>query len=85
MSQAGKPKLPGGRPTKKRQGNSATCLALVIVIGGALAFMALMQMVMPNAVGIFAIGIGSVLFFAFHYLTWGRWLMNRRRSIEDDE
>ena len=85
MTDARKPKLPGARPTKRRQGNGATWLALFVVLGCIAGFMALVQMVMPGAFGIFAVLIGTVLFFAFHYLTWGRWLMNRRRSVDDDE
>lgn len=85
MSEPTRPKLPGGRPRKNRGGNGATWLALLFVIGAVIAFMALMQMVMPGSAGIFAVVIGSVLFFAFHYLTWGRWLMNRRRPIDDDD
>ncbi len=85
MIEPGKPKLPSGRPRKKAHGNGATWLALFVVLSGVAGFLALLQMVMPGVVGIFAVVIGSVLFFAFHYLTWGRWLMNRRRPVDDDE
>lgn len=78
------PKLPSGRPRPQKQGNLGTVIALfsILLIGGLLV--GLTAIVMPNVLGIVVLVFAAAFFFSLHYVTWGRWLMNRRRNLEDD-
>lgn len=83
------PRLPpsGRRPDASRR-NAATCLAMVGLMGisGGLMFVA--SLVLPQFISLAFIVLLSIgMFFAIHYVTWGRWLMRARREeqeIEDD-
>lgn len=57
--------------------NAATFMALGVLILAAIAFLVLVAMVVPSALGVFAVGLGFSMFIAFHYLVWGWWLGDR--------
>lgn len=78
------PKLPSGRPATRKQSNLGTWLGLLSVCLCSGLFMLLTALVMPSALGVVVVVFFAAIFFLLHYMTWGRWLMNRRR-IEDDE
>ncbi len=84
MTDTPKPKLPGARPVRKRERNLGTVIAVFGVLLGGGFLMGLTAMVMPNVLGLVGIVFGSAVFFMLHYVTWGRWLMNRRRPVEDE-
>lgn len=66
--------------------NAATFMALGVLILAAIAFLVLVAMVVPSALGIFAVGLGFSMFIAFHYLLWGWWLsdrLNRPEQVAD--
>lgn len=81
------PKLPGQRNRSGggSNGNLATWIALFgMLLGGGL-LLGMTAMVMPNVVFVVGLVIGAALFGMLHYVTWGRWLMNRRPPVDDDE
>jgi Flp pilus assembly protein TadB len=81
-----RPKLPGGRPrAQKKGGNLGTVIGFLAVLFGSGLFVALTALVMPSALGVVIVVFGAAIFFLLHYLTWGRWLINRRRVVSDDE
>ena len=68
--------------------NAATFMALGVLILAAIAFLVLVAMVVPSALGIFAVGLGFSMFIAFHYLVWGWWLserLNRPEQVAESE
>ncbi len=77
------PKLPQRRPV--RSSNLATGIAFGGVFGAACLLLGLTAIVLPNVVGITAVVFGTAAFGLLHYLTWGRWLINRRRRLHDDD
>ncbi len=80
-----RPKLPGGRPSKRTQSNLGTVFGMVAVLFGSGLFIGLTALVMPSVLGLVIVVFAATFFFLLHYMTWGRWLMNRRRVVEDDE
>lgn len=84
MSERPQPKLPGQRRSRAKESNAATWIALfgMLVLGGLL--MGLTAMVMPNVLGIVGLVFGAAIFGMIHYVTWGRWLSNRRQSARDE-
>jgi hypothetical protein len=62
-----------------------TILAMfgVLVIGGFM--IGLTAMVMPNVLRLVIVVFVAAVFFMLHYLTWGRWLINRRARMQNDE
>ena len=80
-----RPKLPGSRPRTKKQSNLGTMIGLMAVLLGGGMFIGLTALVMPSVLGLVVVVFAAAFFFLLHYMTWGRWLMNRRRIIDDDE
>ena len=76
------PKLPGDRPRPRKQSNLGTWIGLFAVIVGGTLFVGLTALVMPSALGLVVVVFFAAIFFMLHYMTWGRWLMNRRRLME---
>ncbi len=86
MSDRPTPKLPGAKRPRRQQSGTATWIAMfgLLLAGGF--FMALTAMVMPSVLGLVGVVFGSAIFFMLHYLTWGRWLINRRQAaVEQDQ
>lgn len=81
-----RPKLPGGSPSARNaRGNSGTWIALFGVLLGCAFLLLLTAMILPSFVGIVGVVVGSFFFFLLHYMTWGRWLMNNRRTPDEEE
>lgn len=74
-------------PSRDRQSNAATYLALfgVLFIGGAI--LAVTAIVFPNVLAILFIAAFVFVPAAFHYVIWGRWLskLNDNQSNPDDQ
>jgi hypothetical protein len=75
---------PFDRPPDESQRNAATFFALLGLIGIGLGLVALTAMVLPQIRGLILVVGGFTVFFALHYLIWGRWL-SRRREEEEEE
>ena len=54
----------------------------VLVIGGFMIGLTAMEM--PNVLGLVIVVFVAAVFFMLHYLTWGRWLINRRARMQDE-
>ncbi len=86
MSDKPLPKLPSAsRTAKRKSAYMGTILAMfgVLVIGGFM--IGLTAMVMPNVLRLVIVVFVAAVFFMLHYLTWGRWLINRRARMQNDE
>jgi CHASE2 domain-containing sensor protein len=71
------------RPSQ-RSSNIATYLALIALVAFAGFLLALVAMVLPQAIGLIVV-IGGMFFFgAFHYLVWGWWLTETPTEEEDE-
>lgn len=62
--------------------NAATFGALAVLTAMGLALIGLIAMVMPAALGIFAVGFGFFLCVSLHYVLWGWWMPT---GGDDDE
>lgn len=85
MSDTPLPKLPSApRTAKRKPAYLGTIIAMfgVLVIGGFM--IGLTAMVMPNVLGLVIVVFVAAVFFMLHYLTWGRWLINRRARMQDE-
>ncbi|MFK7818939.1 MAG: hypothetical protein AB8G99_09475 [Planctomycetaceae bacterium] len=81
-----RPKLPSGRPRARKQGGSlGTVIGFLAVLFGSGLFIGLTALVMPSVLGLVIVVFSAAIFFMLHYLTWGRWLINRRRRLNTDE
>lgn len=80
------PRLPRSSSGERHPSrNGGTWIALVFIVAFVIGIVALMSQVMPQIGGIFLVVAGLFFFIAFHYFTWGRWLMNHMHQLEDDE
>ena len=75
------PRLPKRQPKK----NPATAIALMGMLLFAGGLLGVTAMVLgPGALAVVGLGVLMVLFIAFHYLLWGKWLSNRLPRDEDE-
>jgi hypothetical protein len=75
------PRLPSRRPRDTSDANAATYAALIGLSLLALALLAMISLVLPQVRGLIFVLLGSVGFFAIHYVIWGR-LLGRIRDEE---
>lgn len=80
-----RPKLPGGRPRSRKQSNLGTWIGLLALMLGGGMFVGLTALVMPSVLGLVVVVFFAAVFIMLHYMTWGRWLMNRRRIVDEEE
>lgn len=66
--------FPQRRRPKPSQRNAATCLALVGLITGGLAFLAFTSLILPQIRWVILVLGGMGAFVMLHYVTWGFWL-----------
>lgn len=65
--------------------NLATYVALTGMIGIGLGFFVLLAMVFPGLVKMIFIPIFFVFFLAFHYILWGRTLMQQKAEYDAEQ
>lgn len=80
------PRLPG-ETQRQRQNtqNGGTWIALVFVFAVIAGLIALTSQIMPQVTGLILVVAGLFFFIAFHYFTWGRWLMARMERLQEEE
>ncbi|MCA9117995.1 MAG: hypothetical protein KDA79_23145 [Planctomycetaceae bacterium] len=74
--------MPQRRSTSDR--NAATLLALGFLLFCGVGLLALVALVMPQALGLVLVGGGFVLVCGFHYLVWGWWLSSTAPPPEEE-
>lgn len=82
------PRLPGeNKRNKERAQKSGTWVAMIFVIAIVAGLIALTSQIMPQISGLMLVVAGMAFFIAFHYFTWGRWLIAYQEKLkaESDE
>jgi len=58
------------------------CIGLILLFCGLIGLMA---MVLPQFLFLIPVLFGFSFLFALHYLTWGRWLSQNNKPIDDSK
>ena len=81
-----KPRLPGdSRKQRDQARNAGTWIALVGVLFIVGAFIGLTSLIMPQIFWLTVVVAGFFFFIAFHYFTWGQWLIRYHQRLQDEE
>lgn len=80
------PRLPGeSKKQKERVQDGGTWIALFFVLFVVGGLIALTSQIMPQFSGLLLVLAGLFFFIAFHYFTWGRWLVARNERLKNDD
>ena len=80
------PRLPNQRNRKQAGKNPATLIAMIGLVILATGLFGIATMVLgPGAFAVVGLAVLLVMFIAFHYFVWGRWLSNRLPQQDADE
>ncbi|MBX3437871.1 MAG: hypothetical protein KF861_10305 [Planctomycetaceae bacterium] len=79
------PRLPTPRQRNTADKDAATFAALIGICLVGFAFLGIASLVLPQVRGLVLVFGGGVMFFAIHYVVWGRLLTRLRNEQREAE